>query len=158
MLIYKQPIQWLNPLAPSPSHESGMSFEENGFLDEGLSWPPPDPDKMPAQRHLNGDAWEGSRSGFTYTDDPAAGDDEYLEAFRARQAQDLRRRRPIIRGPAVDCGGLPGAEDEDVVVQGEEWRNEEGESLGDYGVEDEDVPLSELMRRRRNEVDEGYNE
>ena len=129
-----------------------MAFEENGFLEPGMSWPPPDPDKMPSQRKLD------EQDGAMFLGDAADGD-EYIEAFKQRQQNDLRRRRfaPKIQGPAANCGGLPGEEDEDeeevdLDREGSEkgWRNAEGESLGDYGVDDdEDVPLSELMARRK---------
>lgn len=139
-----------------------MRFEDNGFLGQGLSWPPPDPDKMPAQRQLTG----ASDPGFMFDDDMTRTEDEYVVAFKRRQNDDLRRRRalkPSLRGPAANCGGLPGEEDEDdEELQAssrskQQWRNEEGETLDDYGVEeeeeeegeDEDVPLSELIARRR---------
>ena len=149
---------WLNPLAPSPTQESGMHFEENGFLDGGLSWPPPDPDKMPMQRHVTG----ANDPGFTFKDGRALTDDEYVVAFKRRQNDDVLRRRgfkPALRGPAANCGGLPGQEDEEEKEMQapngsvENWRNEEGEALEDYGVDEDDheedsLPLSELMTRR----------
>jgi palmitoyltransferase len=84
------------------------------------------------------------------------------EEFRRRQDADfLRRRQPFHRrydeqsvrsnrtdGPSLYVGGT----DE----HGEEsWKNTEGEGLADFGADeeaefyDEDVPLAELLERRK---------
>lgn len=122
---------------------------------------------MPAQRQANGAIYGNSSNGgagFLFADEAAEGD-AYVVAFKRRQQEDLRRRRTFA-GPAANCGGLPGEEDEEEEVQavegkGEAWRNEDGETLGDYGVDEgeseEDVPLSQLMARRREKVGAGVD-
>ncbi|KAL9049470.1 MAG: hypothetical protein Q9162_007208 [Coniocarpon cinnabarinum] len=145
-------LTWPWPFASSPSHESGMSFEENGFLDTGLSWPPPDPDKMPAQHTLDG------KDGFTYAN-ALLKDDDYIESFKRRQDEDVRRRHftPALKGPAANCGGLPAEEEEEeerAPAPGlvKTWVNALGESLEFLGVDDdeeEEVPLSQLLARRK---------
>ena len=114
---------------------------------------------MPAQRNL--EAKRGQD--FTFADGKSNTDD-YIEAFKQRQQEDMLRRRrmtPMVKGPAADCGGLPGEDDDDEVVEATNvgihgWQNAEGESLGDYGVDDvdensndEDVPLSQVVARRK---------
>lgn len=97
---------------------------------------------------------------------------EEIEAFRRRQAEDLRRTRPFSeiqrrkpfherykqqddqedddeRGPGLVYG--------DQSDEGEEsWRNAEGERLRDFGVDEDaefydedDVPLAVLMKQRK---------
>ena len=167
------PLQWFNPFAPTPSVASGLQFETNGFEDEGTVWPPPDPDRA-YKRHgraVNGDA-------FVFQDSKMS-DRETLEAFRARQAEDVvRRRKPFVERleesvARRDDGA--GAEDDgdweeasDVEEEGKEkyadgegeegWRNSEGERLKDFGVDEDvefydeqedEIPLAELIARRR---------
>lgn len=100
-----------------------------------------------------------------------------VEAFRKRQQQDLarwdkgdpdvlRRRQPFHRrydeqAIAENDASSPelytGTFEED---EGEEsWRDHEGQRLKDFGLDeeaefydqDDDVPLAELVRRRRSE-------
>jgi palmitoyltransferase len=164
----KNPLQWLNPLAPTPALESGLSFETNGFEDEGTVWPPPDPDrgyKRP-MRAVNGDA-------FTYQNSELSAQDT-LEAFKARQDEDVvRRRKPFVERMADKLAR--GVDDEDEYAYGDDasdeeedkygdgegeegWRNPEGERLKDFGVDEDvefydeqedEIPLAELIARRR---------
>jgi len=167
----RNPIQWLNPFAPTPSVSSGLAFETNGFEDESTVWPPPDPDRA-YKRHgraANSDAFVFQESKMS--------DHDAVEAFKARQAEDVvRRRRPFVerleeqverRDDGEDCEYGDDASEEEVSEkekyadgEGEEgWRNSEGERLKDFGVdedvefydeqEDDEVPLSELIARRR---------
>ncbi|KAI9687291.1 MAG: Palmitoyltransferase [Bathelium mastoideum] len=184
------PLLWLWPLAPSPSVQSGLAFEVNGLEDPARPWPPPDPDRMP--RTTRG--WLRDESAFVHD-----GGEDVVEAFRRRQAEDLKRwgrepeageegvqrRRPFVerleakmRRERVGDGssvGLAGgySEDEDdggedgeigdvadsIDSRGEEaWKNSEGESLADFGLDEdvefydeEDIPLSVLMQRRQLE-------
>ncbi|KAH7399273.1 palmitoyltransferase pfa4 [Pyrenochaeta sp. MPI-SDFR-AT-0127] len=156
------PISWFNPLASTPSLESGLSFPSNGFEAASTTWPPPDPDRLyrrPAKA-INADA-------FTYQDSNLSASDT-VAAFRARQAADeIRRRRPFLeraeaslakqRVEQWSAGNFDGdgyeygddvsdAEQEEAAneihrkdkQEGEEgWRNSEGERLEDFGVDQE---------------------
>jgi palmitoyltransferase len=164
------PIQWVNPLAPTPSLESGLQFETNGFEDEGTVWPPPDPDRSykKRERAVNEDA-------FVYENEDLNASDT-VKAFKARQAEDIiRRRRPFVERLeeriADDDDGGGGYEYGDEASDGEEiekeqyddgageegWRNSEGERLKDFGVDEDvefydeqedEIPLAELIARR----------
>ena len=96
-----------------------------------------------------------------------------MEAFRQRQERDFKRftgepnsgfhRRPFrehYRGREPD-----GARELSPLTASnqeggkEEWQNSEGEALKDFGVDEEtefydedDLPLAELLRRRRPQV------
>lgn len=97
-----------------------------------------------------------------------------MEAFKQRQEQDLKRwestglqrRRPFhqrlenseqVKG--LDGEETPDEDDYDGESGEEAWKNSEGERLRDFGVDEEaefydnvdedDVPLSELMRRKK---------
>ncbi|KAH4057158.1 palmitoyltransferase PFA4 [Parastagonospora nodorum] len=163
------PLMWFNPLAPSPSVQSALQFEVNGFEDEGTVWPPPDPDRSykKAERGAEGEAFVFGGEG--------EGEDT-IKAFRARQAQDVvRRRKPFVERleDRVERDGYvdeyeygeeasDGEEEEKEKYgegEGEEgWRNSEGERLQDFGVDEDvefydeqedEIPLAELMARRQ---------
>ena len=155
------PLSWFNPFAATPAVQGGFQYETNGFEDVGTSWPPPDPDRA-YRRHakaVNADA-------FTFQNSSLSKEDT-LAAFKARQAEDVvRRRKPFLeRAKAMlveqqgqiprDIGdeeyeyGDDASDAEGEVMdrkeyghgetEGEEgWRNSEGERLKDFGV-DEDV-------------------
>ncbi|KAL2357667.1 putative zinc finger protein DHHC domain-containing protein [Cryomyces antarcticus] len=162
---------WLWPFAASPSVESGLRFEVNGFEDPDTTWPPPDPDRMPrVRRRFDPD------TAFVH------GDTE-VEAFRQRQAEDLKRytqpqgtihrRLPFHKrfsdpntvseygvedvGEEDFSDGINEVEEEEEEEGEEAWRNSEGERLGDFGVDEDvefydedDIPLAELIRRRKS--------
>ena len=159
------PLMWLNPLAPSPSLESALWFEVNGFEDEGTVWPPPDPDRsyVRVERGAEGEAFvfENENEGV-----------DTVEAFKARQAEDVvRRRKPFVerleerveRDDEYEYGedASEGEEGEEKYDEGEGeegWRNSEGERLQDFGVDEDvefydeqedEIPLAELMARRQ---------
>lgn len=140
-------------------------FTKRSISDPSLSWPPPDPDRIP---------WPVNRPN---QDDPQLLNScstarETVEAFNRRQAEDIRRKNlaPEIqrrrrfherlekdeydsdndeRGPGPKYG-----DDSD---EGEEsWRNADGERLRDFGVDEDvefydedDVPLAVLIERRK---------
>ncbi|KAF2234516.1 zf-DHHC-domain-containing protein [Viridothelium virens] len=173
------PLAWFWPFAASPSVESGLEFEVNGFESEDAVWPPPDPDRMARGWPR---PWEEGRSAFVHGDEGVD-----VEAFRRRQEQDIKRWRRdgegvVRRKPFVerleasvrweqdgDGDGEEGEQSEDsdedeverrpvaVNVRGEEsWKNSEGESLADFGLDEdaefydeEDIPLSVLLQRKR---------
>ncbi|KAF3891416.1 Palmitoyltransferase PFA4 [Trichophyton interdigitale] len=155
---------WFWPFSRTPDRRTGLEFEVNGFEDESLTWPPPDPDRMarsmPPGEHDTTLLGEGQN--FTYDE---------VEAFRLRQEADylrqrggknVRRRKPFHKrytkkGDDAHLSSVSDLDDEESSNSGEEgWRNSEGERLKDFGVDEEvefydedDIPLAELIRRRR---------
>ncbi|KAJ6129521.1 Palmitoyltransferase pfa4 [Penicillium capsulatum] len=153
---------WLWPLAFTPDRRSGWEFATNGFEDPSISWPPPDPDRIPLP----------TRKPQDHVDQPYASARDQVEAFQRRQAYDVLRPRPFAdiqrrkrfhdRFDAEASSGSDGegqsepryGEESD---EGEEsWRNAEGERLRDFGVDEDvefydedDVPLGVLLERRR---------
>lgn len=145
--------------------KGGIEWEVNGFEDLSAVWPPLDPDKVAAG--------EIDRSSSTVSgavlNEPV---DTWAEGVRRRQKEDLTRRHGY-GGPGKGLDGLNVAyemEEEEgeaapLLASGREraleypriggkkrWTNNDGETLADYGVDedaDEDVPLAELMRRRK---------
>jgi len=107
---------------------------------------------------------------FTHPEGQNSNED-LIESFRRRQQDDMRRfhgsqSQFYRRKPFHDRYNLKEEQDAEDVPDsqsggssaGEEgWRNSEGDCLGDFGVEEEvefydedDVPLAELLRRRKN--------
>ncbi|QDS67995.1 hypothetical protein FKW77_009306 [Venturia effusa] len=152
-------LAWFWPFAATPSIQSAVQYETNGFEDPVIGWPPPDPDRMPRSgRKYNNTKSTNHRSNY---------DDGDIVAFRLRQQEDLKRfnqhdsemrkrqqfhRRYIDdpNGQAVEKELAPGEEGE------ESWRNAEGERLADWGVDEdvefydeENIPLAELIQRRK---------
>ncbi|KAJ5404346.1 Palmitoyltransferase pfa4 [Penicillium cosmopolitanum] len=156
---------WFWPFAASPDRNSGWTFKTNGFEDASVTWPPPDPDRIPIPK--------GSYS----VNDPEiplsyASARDQVEAFDRRQAADSDRLRPYSTvqrrkrfherfqdEPNYDSdedqpAGPTYGNDSD---EGEEsWRNSEGERLGDFGVDEDvefydedDIPLGVLVEQRR---------
>ena len=174
-------IFWLWPFAATPSLESGLEFETNGFegkymlqypkniplmvIDPTQSWPPPDPDRMPRlPRTTNGRP-------FTYKEDSRS-NREQIDAFRRRQEEDLKRfhhteslirRKPFherYKDTSQAQRESPRLLDGDNAFDGgeEAWRNSEGERLGDFGVDEDiefydedDIPLAKLLLEQRKE-------
>lgn len=149
---------WFLPFGPAPKIETAAKFDVNGFEDASKVWPPPDPDKMPRPpRHLDQDL--EVRSYIS----PA----EEKEAFKKRQQEDFARRdRKRTKNTVENEGGSDEDEPEDHESEYEEyeegldgeegWTNSEGERLRDFGVDedaevlaDDDIPLGELLRRRK---------
>ena len=162
-------LAWFWPFAASPA-TSGTVFESNGFNDAGLSWPPPDPDRIP--RRSSRAIQQNADEAFVFGQ--ASGADAIRE-FKERQARDFERQRQMgslgvaRRRPfserynhTDDSGGQDyrdGNDDDGSVSSGsgeEGWMNEDGERLRDYGVDEDvefydhdDISLGELLRRRR---------
>ena len=157
----RNPLSWFWPFAATP-RTSGFAFEENGFEDPGTTWPPPDPDRMPRLQRSADPA-----EAFVYSKAHLSNYEE-VEAFNKRQQDDMQRRqmqkgvyrrKPFhVRYRNVAQGAPPEA-DEDVsgAESGEEgWKDIGGNRLDDYGVDEDaefydedDVPLAELMSRRK---------
>ena len=104
-------------------------------------WPPPDPERMPRK-----DVSSSKSSTFLDSYDTLTAS-ERIAAFRERQRVDQQR---FVNGPAPEdlrnLGRVP---------NGPAWRDSEGERLDDFGVDesveidDEDTPLSEIVRERK---------
>lgn len=153
-------IFWILPFGPTPSMDNAGKFEVNGFEDASKVWPPPDPDKMPrATRRLD------QNLELRQYGSPA----EEKEAFRRRQQDDFeRRRRPVVENFVEEDSNSDESELDEYESEYEEgldgqegWTNSEGERLRDFGVdedtevlEDDDVPLGELLRRRKTRASE----
>ncbi|KAJ5900009.1 hypothetical protein N7495_004753 [Penicillium taxi] len=153
-------IGWFWPFAATPDRRTGWEFEENGFENAGVSWPPPDPDRIPMP----------DLDTLNYNIATYASAREEVDAFHRRQEADFSRRRPFSQiqkrqkfheryqgeHHKVEDGDEPVYGDSD---EGEEgWRNSEGENLGNYGVDieaefydedEDDVPLAVLINRRK---------
>ncbi|KAI9843586.1 MAG: Palmitoyltransferase [Thelocarpon superellum] len=119
-------LGWFWPFASTPSVESGMEFEVNGFEDSSLPWPPIDPERIPRSvRNPNG---ADPQQAFTHADSSmSASPRDQKEAFRHRQEEDLRRRRPGQKGGGG--GGMIEADDGP--------RSSSSESESENGSEDE---------------------
>ncbi|OCK77915.1 zf-DHHC-domain-containing protein [Lepidopterella palustris CBS 459.81] len=159
---------WFWPFSASPRMDTGLEFEVNGFEDTSVSWPPPDPDRMHRKVPHGFDREEA----FTQPG-PDLTAEQNIAAFKQRQqvdiqrwktsASSIKRRKPFVKRMEDTDGSLEygsdGSEVEDAEDSGEEgWKNSEGERLRDFGVdeevefyddEDDDIPLSELMRKRK---------
>jgi len=152
-------LMWVLPFGGAPSAETAGKWEVNGFEDEDTVWPPPDPDKVPRLGRALGGAEEPVVREYGSVE-------EEVEAFRRRQEKDYER----WRGNKGDGDALDRDYDSDDPeeldeydseyeegMDGEEgWTNSDGDRLRDYGVDEEaevlaedDIPLGELLRRRR---------
>jgi palmitoyltransferase len=159
------PLAWFWPFASTYDIHSGLEYETNGFEDPSIGWPPPDPDRIPRKMRRMG-LDESYNDGV----EPKSNEEE-LEAFRQRQAQDLkrweakyeplRRRQPFHQRYDKTALQQNDMSSPNMYVEGEgegeeSWRDNEGQALHDFGVDEEaefydeeDLPLAELMRRRR---------
>ncbi|RKU48330.1 Palmitoyltransferase [Coniochaeta pulveracea] len=176
------PLAWFWPFAGGPTVDpsgkgTGWEWEENGFNPRKGMWPPVDPDKV--RRGKVG--WPGQRSNMKMPESMTA--EEMKRAFLQRQQEDFARRNGGDRFASgiiaeleedEDLGHVEGYdfredESEEEGMDGEPgWTNSDGDRLRDYGVDedvddedyvqvdggyDEDIPIAELLRRRR-----GYGE
>ncbi|KAJ5114395.1 hypothetical protein NUU61_000154 [Penicillium alfredii] len=158
-------ISWLWPLAATPNRQTGWNFEVNGFEDPSVSWPPPDPDRIPLPARP-------SLPDESHTPQTYGSAREEIEAFNRRKMQDLDRPKfysNVQRRKRFHDRYEQGEDDEnsdeqpsgptygDGADEGEEsWRNAEGERLRDFGVDEdvefydeEEVPLAVLVQQRR---------
>ncbi|KAH8195428.1 hypothetical protein TruAng_010408 [Truncatella angustata] len=157
---------------------AGWEYEENGMNDAEGMWPPPDPAKTRHTKVWRQRRREMEEERERFEDEGRwARPEDRREAFRQRQQQDLRRWEGRILGELeeTDDDGYQVVDDAYatggiVVDEGKSgWVNAEGEHLGDFGVdsdaeyddledghmvldkedEEDDVPLGELIRRRK---------
>ncbi|KAL0935058.1 palmitoyltransferase pfa4 [Colletotrichum truncatum] len=156
---------WFFPFAGNPEISKtgrgvGWDWPENGHNTKEGMWPPPDPEKM---RRGNG-GWPASRDTERSKTPKYASKEEELEAFKSRQEMDMRRwqgeRSQLMAELEEADYDLISDESGDDYEQGADgepgWTNADGERLQDYGVDededmtdDEDIPLAELLRRRK---------
>lgn len=169
-------LAWFFPFSGGPVISStvgkgtGWEWEENGFNPRTGMWPPPDPEKL----RRGNEGWPGAASRIAKNQE--AEQQEYYEspeerkaAFARRQEADLRRRRANraqLMAELEEVGDIVEDEDGDW-VGAPLWTNSDGDRLWDYGVdedadlageddnddnaEDDDVPIAELIRRRKKE-------
>ncbi|KAI9806991.1 MAG: Palmitoyltransferase [Piccolia ochrophora] len=146
-------LEWFWPFAKTPSIEGALDYEVNGFEDTGVSWPPPDPERIPRASRLN------DSGAFMYKGADMGPTNE-VEAFRRRQQVDLKRWQVPDHSALADGeegGGSDGENSASSAAMDEEpWTNAEGDRLKDFGVDEEeelydedDIPLAELMKKRR---------
>ncbi|KAK3336686.1 palmitoyltransferase pfa4-like protein [Cercophora scortea] len=198
----RNPLVWFLPFAGGPVIGSsppgkgpGWEWEENGFNDRTGMWPPPDPDKLRRARV----GWPGAAARVTADEDAARRGretpEETLAGFARRQEADLRRR--VVGRPQPSPSWREREEEENMFAELEEltevsrrrvggaewegrpaWTNSEGDSLWDYGVdedaelpeppirpqqhgggndiddddEEDNIPIAELIRRRKKQT------
>ncbi|RHZ60854.1 Palmitoyltransferase [Aspergillus turcosus] len=157
-------LSWFWPFAATPDRSTGLDFEVNGFEDPNLSWPPPDPDRIP---------FPAKRQDLSAA--IAAADASYHRAVQARNIQrsndasrsegdhGVKRRKRFHdrfdenKTTERNSESESGLSDDGEAQDGEEgWKNSEGDRLRDFGVDEEvefydeeDIPLGILMQRRR---------
>lgn len=168
------PLLWLFPFAGNPKigedgKGAGWTWPENGFNRIAGLWPPPDPEKL---RRAN-KPWPAAQRNFEEElREAGLSPEERKEAFRKRQAADLRRQRILVNeleeidddDDEYDDGTYP---DEDQQKKPSRWLNTDGDALRDFGVDEDaeeddpgagavdaaqdedDVPLAEILRRRK---------
>ncbi|KAL6877005.1 zf-DHHC domain-containing protein [Trichoderma novae-zelandiae] len=151
-------LLWFFPLAGNPRLSKtgpgpGWTWEENGFNRKEGMWPPINPEKLRlAQREMG----VSRRNYEMELEDYGLSAEEQVEAFRRRQEEDFRRRKSNLMAELEEVDVYRqrsrGSDDEGSLFG---WTHAGGDSLGDYGVDedaeeqDEDVPLAELLRRRK---------
>ncbi|PWY80755.1 zf-DHHC-domain-containing protein [Aspergillus sclerotioniger CBS 115572] len=142
-------LGWFWPLARTPNRQTGLEFEVNGFEDPDVTWPPPDPDRIPVTRvneteSFATNAWLSDRNpGLSNADQ---------KIRRRKRFHDRVKEGADQSGTSRESSSNYDTESDD----GEEgWRNSEGERLRDFGVEEdvefydeEDIPLALLMQQR----------
>jgi palmitoyltransferase len=168
----RNPLRWFLPVFgggpvinnETPGKGTGWEWEENGFNDLPGLWPPPDPEKV---RQARRGAWPGAAQQREDAYDAYQSPEEVKAAFAKRQEEDfLRRQRAHVQQAYQRSGIITELEELDGLDRTEIvkplWTNSEGDRLWDYGVDedveeeivpargdDEDVPLAELIRRRK---------
>ena len=173
----RNPLLWFLPILGSTTtlskHQDGdgWSWAENGFNDRCGMWPPADPEKESRERAAYG--LRDDQVGLRAFEESYRGknSEEIKAAFKARQAADFARQRSII------LAELEEFDQYDMVEEDEGSANAEGEKPGvsgfyevgggqkaqlqdevtsgprvvEIGDDEENVPLAEVLRRRRVE-------
>lgn len=130
-----------------------------------MSWPPPDPDRIPIPASAKPPSNMSMPTYATIQDEIDAFNHRKQEDMkRFQQSPGLQRRKPFYdryktRDKAQSDSDEPETDSEGYSDEGEEaWRNAEGERLRDFGVDEEaefydeeDVPLGVLIERRKQQ-------
>lgn len=145
-----------------------------------MPWPPPDPDRMfrAPRQPISGDPFTQSMDVDDFRKRQQAdfaryadADGEYVvrrKPFHAR-LEEMQQAAQNKDDVAVETDSDDSAEEEEdelplISTKGDDageegWRNKEGERLADFGVDEvtdfydeDDLPLSEIMRRRKDKA------
>lgn len=175
-LLWLFPLAGHPRVAPPGEGIAGWVWEENGFNRKEGMWPPPDPEKI--RRAALGAAQNSVGAKRDYANELRELDlspEERKRAFQERQDRDLRRQRKALLAELEEeqggkvVGDYEEADSYDSDREGDEvaddWADGDSDKLADFGVDedevdydytakqvdidDEDVPLGELLRRRR---------
>lgn len=172
------PLLWFLPIFGSTTEldtdqsKPGWSWPENGFNDQYGMWPPVDPEKQRRDRALYGAEADAERLREFEETHKDISDEQMKAAFRARQEADIARQKARLLAELEEVEGYD-------IVETDGWTNANGEKLADYGVEDdtdspgpeerlvddgpqvieiaeeeEDIPLGEIIRRRKARAQE----
>lgn len=153
---------WFWPFASNPAIDqsgkgAGWTWEENGFNRKEGMWPPPDPEKIRQAARQ----WPvGKRDYGAELEEVGMSPEDRKRAFQQRQDQDSQRRRHKLMSELEEVDGVYLDEYSDGVDTDYDGNDSDGERLRDFGVdeeaeellvpmEDEDVPIAELLRRRK---------
>ncbi|KAK4229717.1 Palmitoyltransferase PFA4 [Podospora fimiseda] len=152
---------------------TGWEYEENGFNDVTGLWPPPDPEK---HKRAKEGGWPAAQlrkeqEEFCYSNEQTG--EDIKAAFARRQKEDIERRHRAAARMNGRDGLIAELEEEEEEEEDDQegyewvgkppsrrgdWKNSDGDRLWDYGVDeeaeedgvvDDDVPLAELIRRRK---------
>ncbi|OKL58377.1 Palmitoyltransferase pfa4 [Talaromyces atroroseus] len=150
-------ISWFWPFAATPDRKSGLDFEVNGFEDPNVSWPPPDPDRIPRRPRP---VVEGDPFSVPHFDSAA----DEIAAFRQRQEQDLARqgvdinnirRRKKFHERFKEDKRSNGQSQIYADLEGEEEKEENGADVAEEEEEEEEW-VHEVRESNRNiDIDEG---
>ncbi|KAF7182952.1 hypothetical protein CNMCM7691_002696 [Aspergillus felis] len=159
-------LSWFWPFAATPDRSTGLEFEVNGFEDPNLSWPPPDPDRipLPAKREDLSAAIAAADASY-HRAVQARNNQRSNDASHSEGAHNIQRRKRFHdrfnenKAEERDSESESDTSDDEEAQDGEEgWKNSEGDRLRDFGVDEEvefydeeDIPLGILMQRRRQQ-------
>jgi len=170
-------LAWLWPFASSLPVDGGLEFEENGLEGPDKSWPPPDPDKL----YRNVAPVDASKAVVKSLDPEEfrrRQEEDLKRLYAIRDGKDFIRQRRSYQDEERDYDSdvlYESSDDEkddsdaerainndvDIIHKRrmkrnkEAWHNSEGETLADFGVDEdeeyyneEQIPLAELMMKR----------
>ncbi|KAI1002959.1 hypothetical protein K3495_g5245 [Podosphaera aphanis] len=137
-------LMWLLPFAGSPSVETAGVWEVNGFEDKDKTWPPPDPDKLPC-------VWQSEKRSMKEYDTV----EEQIIAFKQRQQADIlwrgRRKHSNFNVDGHSLSENSRSYEKIPEREKEDWINEDGDCLQDYGVDEEAEDISQYSPQLRKQ-------